>query len=429
MSKFIIRYSPKGRSATSSNLKQKLFGINSGLTENLEYLFGFKSINSSRQLLLVIMVHSLAWLFFFSLPTVFFRIEIVDPKFIYKEIVNKGILIGFFYLNYFLFIPRFLLKKRIVVYILLLLFSLVILFLQQLFVERLVFKNHRRQLIFGSRTLAGGIQQGNIYNTDFRRIDSIRELRRSQGLPYLRGGIVTNFRPEFYVVLTNVLYPWFFMVLVSGFIHLIVILLRSRHEKKSLEMANLKAEINLLKSQVNPHFLFNTLNSIYSQVYHQSQNAAGSVLKLSEILRYVIYDTSNEHTSLEKDLLYITNYISLQRLRLSEKIIVDFSIKGESNDLVIAPLLLITFIENAFKHGISYTIPSMIQISVEIFNKTITMLVSNPVISNGIFETEGIGLKNARRRLDLLYSGKYWLEISRNQNLFVVNLKINLDLD
>jgi LytS/YehU family sensor histidine kinase len=242
---------------------------------------------------------------------------------------------------------------------------------------------------------------------------------------------VVFFLPDgiFFFVLTNVLSSAFLLVLLGGFIYLSFMHLKTMGEKKSLENANLQAELRLLKSQVNPHFLFNTLNGIYSQVYHRSNNAELSILKLSEILRYVIYDSSTEMTSLEKDLHYLSNYVDLQRLRLADKVTVNYSIEGDCKDLKIAPLLLITFIENAFKHGISYTHPSVITISLKIFDKTLAMMVNNPIAGDNSFEASGIGLKNVKRRLDLLYFGNYFLDVVQDKNLYLVNLRINLNHD
>ena len=154
-----------------------------------------------------------------------------------------------------------------------------------------------------------------------------------------------------------------------------------------------------------------------------------SVLKLSEILRYVIYDSSTEKTPLEKDIHYVSNYIDLQCLRLANKVTVNYLIEGDSKDLKIAPLLLIVFIENAFKHGISYTHPSAITIAIKIFDKALEMMVSNPVTGDISLETSGIGLKNVKRRLDLLYPENYWLDVAQDKNLYTVHLRINLNDD
>jgi LytS/YehU family sensor histidine kinase len=196
-----------------------------------------------------------------------------------------------------------------------------------------------------------------------------------------------------------------------------------------LENANLNAEVNFLESQINPHFLFNTLNSIYSQAHNRSEHTEYSILKLSELLRYVLYESGEEKVALEKDIQYLTNYIDLQRMRLSTKVVIDYTVTGSLTGHRIAPLLLISFIENSFKHGISYAHSSVIAIHLQVFEKTLTMSVSNPVVKIDTFTPGGLGLKNVTRRLDLLYPGKYWLKAVQENNLYLVNLKIDLTDD
>ncbi len=196
-----------------------------------------------------------------------------------------------------------------------------------------------------------------------------------------------------------------------------------------MENANLNAEVSFLKSQINPHFLFNTLNGIYSLANSRSPHTERAILQLSQMLRYVLYDSSTEKIELAKDIAYISNFIHLQRLRLAQKVKVNYDIRGNTEALTIAPLLLISFIENAFKHGVSYIYPSTISIEISVFDETLTLVASNTVFENNTFDTGGIGLKNAKRRLELLYPEKYLLDIVRNNRLYVVNLKINLQSD
>jgi LytS/YehU family sensor histidine kinase len=216
---------------------------------------------------------------------------------------------------------------------------------------------------------------------------------------------------------------------MGGFIRLAYSFLRNQNEKKALENANLNAEVNFLKSQINPHFLFNTLNSIYSQAHSRSDNTEFSILKLSDLLRYVLYDSGESKVDLAKDIQYINNYIDLQKIRLSSKIKINYVVKGELGGCTIAPLLLITFIENAFKHGISYTQASTVNIEIEVFEETLTLLISNPIVERNSFVPGGLGLKNVTRRLDLLYPGKYLLDIHHDDYLHIVNLKLNLKSD
>jgi len=378
------------------------------------YLFDIKKIKTSRQLVLVIGTHLVAWLLFFTLPAFFFRIQIANRAFLYKELVNKVFLIGFFYLNYFFLIPRFFIRGKRATYCLLLFGTVLLLFVQHLACERAFMGDLMRGPVpgfmrFGARDAA------------FMRAGMMR--------PPVGPEIFSFPERLFFMVLTNVLSSTFFLVLLGGFIHLAFFFLKSQDEKRTLENASLKAEINLLKSQINPHFLFNTLNSIYSQVYHRSANAELSILKLSEILRYVIYESAAEKIGLQKDIHYLVNYIDLQRLRLSDKVQVHFSVRGELEGLSIAPLLLITFIENAFKHGISYRHSSEITIDIGVFAKTLTLIVRNPVVGENTFEHQGVGLKNAIRRLQLIYPGSHSLDVVHDDYCYVVNLKIDLNRD
>ena len=128
---------------------------------------------------------------------------------------------------------------------------------------------------------------------------------------------------------------------------------------------------------------------------------------------------------LSKDIQYITNYIDLQRLRLSSKVVIDYRVEGNLQDHFISPLLLIAFIENAFKHGISYSHSSAIRIHIKVFEKILTLYVENPVVENNSF-AGGLGLKNVKRRLELLYPGHHSLDISQKDQLNIVNLKIDL---
>ncbi|HEV7621352.1 MAG TPA: histidine kinase [Flavisolibacter sp.] len=389
------------------------------------YLFGFKKIRNRMLFVFVICAHLAGWLIFFSLPLLFFRIEINDNIFWYRELINKIFLVSFFYINYFFLINRFFIKGKRTTYFLLVLLCIILLFVQQLIVERKIFERFPGNASSPFRTISSRNKNFRPYFDGSR--DSSNEIGPFPRFRRKNEHLILNI-PErpFFMTLTNALSSAFVLLLLGAFIYLLYYFIKSQDEKKSLENAGLQAEVNLLKSQINPHFLFNTLNSIYAQAYQKSENTEKSILKLSEILRYMIYDTTTESIELQKDIDYLTSYIDLQRLRLTSKVTINYTVKGKTKDLSIAPLLLITFIENAFKHGISYTHSSVITISIEVFDKTLTLFVSNPVVTSNKFEHGGIGLKNVARRLDLLYRDKYSIEFTNNDNLYIVHLKINL---
>lgn len=185
-----------------------------------------------------------------------------------------------------------------------------------------------------------------------------------------------------------------------------------------------EAELSFLKSQINPHFLFNTLNNIYSLAESKHDNTGAAILTLSSILRYVTEEVSALFVPLDKEIACINDYLSLQSLRLSKVMNVDFSTDGNTSGYYIAPMLLMTFIENAFKYGVSTSEMSFIRIHLRAEDHVIHFSCQNKIVSVGTDESTGIGLKNTRQRLDLLYPAKYSLEAKNENNVFTVQLTI-----
>jgi LytS/YehU family sensor histidine kinase len=186
------------------------------------------------------------------------------------------------------------------------------------------------------------------------------------------------------------------------------------NEKQRKEMQNqqLGAELSLLKSQINPHFFFNTLNSIYSLAIIKSNKTPEAIIKLSEIMRYIIYDTERKLVPLSKEVEYIANYIELQRLRLSKQVKVDFTTQIIKEEAVIEPLLLLPFIENAFKHGIDNEIGGLITVAISLEENTLKLHVDNPLVEESISPkngSSGLGMNNTLKRLNLLYQDNFKL--------------------
>jgi two-component system, LytTR family, sensor kinase len=198
-------------------------------------------------------------------------------------------------------------------------------------------------------------------------------------------------------------------------------------QKVKAEMINQSqaSELALLRSQVNPHFLFNTLNNIYSLVCQKSDDAPEAIMKLSAIMRYMLYDATTDKVLLEKEIDYLQSFIQLQRLRSRQPDFVRFDIEGTINELTIAPMLLIPFVENAFKHASRNGPNPGIEISLKAEKEAITFAVKNRIRKNTIASkdtTGGIGLPNIKRRLDLIYPGKYFLTIDETPDIYRVNL-------
>ena len=193
------------------------------------------------------------------------------------------------------------------------------------------------------------------------------------------------------------------------------------------EQEKLNAELSYLKAQINPHFLFNTLNSIYSLSIVKSDKTPEAVVKLSGMMRYVLSESHNECVSLDKEIDYITNYIDLQRIRLDDTVKLTYEVTGNAHGKYIAPLVLIPFVENAFKHGVNTEEVSEIQIRMHTGEDYFWLEVLNNKVNSNLRmeEKSGLGIDNTKNRLNLLYPDKYDLVIRDDQSFFSVMLKIS----
>jgi len=188
----------------------------------------------------------------------------------------------------------------------------------------------------------------------------------------------------------------------------------------------LNTEISFLKAQINPHFLFNTLNSIYALTLVKSEHAPDAVVKLSGMMRYSVSEANQSQVSLASEISYISNYIELQKLRITDKIVITFDVTGDPENKDIAPFLLIPFVENAFKYGVNSEENSDIWIKIEINDTDLQMQIEN----NKVFVRKtkdygaSIGIKNTKKRLQLLYPGAHLLKIRDGKYDFTVSLYI-----
>ncbi|MDB4162543.1 histidine kinase [Saprospiraceae bacterium] len=207
--------------------------------------------------------------------------------------------------------------------------------------------------------------------------------------------------------------------------------LRSQREKQELQKQTLTSELRFLKSQINPHFLFNTLNNLYALTLKKSDLAPEIVLKLSEMMRYMLYECNERRVPLSKEVNYLKNYLELEKLRQGKNIKTNLIVQGEIGSQMIAPLMFIPFVENSFKHGISDSISegyvnieiliSDQDLQINIVNSKITRLSPSNKIKSG-----GIGLVNIRRRLNLIYPEEYILDIQDSPNEYRVELGLTL---
>ncbi len=206
--------------------------------------------------------------------------------------------------------------------------------------------------------------------------------------------------------------------------------LKQTQTQRDLETRTMQTELNFLKSQINPHFLFNTLNSLYALTLKKSDEAPEVVIKLSEMMRYMLYECNEPEVHLSKEINYIRNYLDLERLRHKD-LEIKFEVEGDVDDLKVTPLIFIAFIENAFKHGASNHISAgFVHIHIYIEGGELNLYVENSKPEKQPTQEHrrsgGIGLVNVRRRLEILYKGNYNLEVHDKPNTYGVNLWIKI---
>ncbi|HSU29312.1 MAG TPA: sensor histidine kinase [Chitinophagaceae bacterium] len=351
-----------------------------------------------RSPLLTTLMHVIGWLLLNSMMLAFLSLgpgsrslgnTLFSPAYLLFIFIYPFI----FYINFFILTPRLLLPKKYLLYaiILLLLFA-VVYFLKPF--DHLMTRGRPPE---GFNPPPGNGPQGN---------------------PPPGGG-----GPNFDIV-SIILF-----VLVYAVSTALVIFRQWRMtEQKALqaETDKARAELSFLKAQINPHFLFNTLNNLYSLAVMKNENMAAGILKLSNIMRYVTDDIREDFVSLEREIACITDYIDLQRLRLGKRMNVNFEVKGDKKDKKIAPLVLMTFIENAFKYGISNHEDSVITIKLEAAEKQLHFICQNRLFSNGKNGARaGIGIVNTKQRLQHLYPDKHTLLINSENEVYTVQLTLS----
>lgn len=222
---------------------------------------------------------------------------------------------------------------------------------------------------------------------------------------------------------------WFFFLIVTGFaiaIELTFELFRQILLKHEIAAEKDKAELALYKAQINPHFLFNTLNTIYALVLSGSDKTESAFVKFSNILRYMYEHTESETIPIKKEIEYIRQYVDLQSLRLNRHTKVNLDIETDDQQAPVPPMILITFIENAFKYGTSSEKDCIICITIKLCNGVLDFSTQNNIIHRKENNVSGIGIANCRKRLELLYPGRFDLKTTEKDNIFNTHLTLRL---
>ncbi len=292
--------------------------------------------------------------------------------------------IPLFYFNTEFLLRKILKKRGVLIYIILLVISLLVM----LWFHEELFK------WFFPEMANGGGQRGN----GFRRGTSLR-----------------------------IIFQLLFIVAIGTSYRFLSDNMTDQEVKKEEENERLKSELSFLRSQISPHFMFNVLNSIVSLSRRKPEMVEPVVIKLSELMRYMIYETSDSKVSIDKEFSYLESYIELQRLRFGNDIKIDFKHNLSSSPSSIEPMLLIPFVENAFKHGVGMVQNPSIDIELNDDKKSLFFSVRNQVSKQNLEikdESSGIGLANVRRRLELLYPDQHELKIDEKEDSYLVELTI-----
>ena len=386
-----------------------------------------RSIATNR---LKIFLHLLAWIILFGLPLYFNKRWQVGSDFIWLYYINIGIAGIIFYINYLLLLPKLFFSNRRYLYFIAALFTLLAFYFVSDKSNELVFR------FISSRQ-----------NTEEISRPDTRELRRPDSEEMIRPDSVERRRPPVDRGRTgppgrsrfngpppfrqmhafNYTFTSLFMLFFS--MGLRILERQSRIEKlqKEMEKEKLNSELAFLKNQVSPHFFFNTLNNIYALIGINPDDSQKAVLKLSKLMRYLLYESEKGDTKLSHEIDFMYNYIDLMKLRMNEKIDLSVSLPENYSDIVFPPLIFIPFIENAFKHGVSYRKKSFIRIEMTIDDNDIMFHCTNSVVKNGDEKEEkepGIGLENVTKRLKLLFPGRHELKIDQSEIEYKVFLKI-----
>ena len=297
-------------------------------------------------------------------------------------LVVDGILLAIIYINVYVLIPRFQQERRYITYFLLL-GLLVILF------------------VFASYQVTDLVQ---------------KTLRFPE-------------EPIFYFIVSTTVNVTQYL-LISFFLYNLIQRIKQQKKMGEIQLENLKTEINYLRAQINPHFLFNTLNNLYGLALEKSDKTPEIIMRLSKMMDYMLYESEDATVYLRKDIENIQNYVEIERIRQGNNAVIQFSVQGEPGTLKIVPLLLLPLVENGFKHGVNKQIKdAFLDVHLSLQDHSIELKVANNYKENDRIRPDGrtgIGLNNLRRRLELFYPGRYELSAARKDSKFEAFLKIAL---
>jgi two-component system, LytTR family, sensor kinase len=336
---------------------------------------------------LTVIIHLTAWVIFFSLPFIFLPSPLhgsaaMKTQYVYflKFLTSNIFLIFIFYFHSNFLLPRFFFGKKYLWYgiIVVLLFVVFITYTDLFFQAPFQHREPDESGFFNPRRL-------------------------------------------------NAIYLFIVILFMSGGIRITHEWRQTERRNKMIEAERMQTELSFLHSQINPHFLFNTLNSIYSLALMRSEETADAVMKLSGLMRYILQEVQRDKVPLDMEIQCIQNYVELQKIRLNSNVDLQLVITGDFSSYQIPPLLLIPFIENTFKYGTSTHESTAISIEIEVIHDEFHLKTTNNIfVVREKSESFGIGFRNSERRLNLVYPKKHKITIINNSKMYILDLKIQL---
>lgn len=309
----------------------------------------------------------------------------------------------------------------------------VLFWVHDLFLLRLLMKRGRSKWVYVVSTVAAITVMMVVIDMPHRahRKEREREMREVIVTDVETGEVLRHFtkkrepRPTINMfMITNVVFA-LFVVCINIAVRLYFRGVSNRRRIARLEAENASTRLEFLKYQINPHFFMNTLNNIHALIDIDAERARDVVMELSKLMRYVLYEIDNDEVTLRQEVDFLNNYIGLMRIRLTDNVKIDVSMPADGDCIKLPPLLFIPFVENIFKHGVSYREPSTIEVALSTDGDSVTFRSRNSVHGNGGGDSHhGIGLENLRRRLDLLYPEGYVMEIENDGEVFAARLTI-----
>ncbi len=347
----------------------------------------------------IISIHVFLATLFLSIP-VFLNLSFAKTEMMYRDLLYYILILGLFYLNYFILIDRYYFPKRFLSYIAIILIYVLGIFFISEFTE-------------GKGPFKPGVER--LKTPPHDDIFSRKPPLPFPNHPHNREDRVNlmKFSHDFFIFIAAIF---------------LSIMLKTKGRMEKIEEEKTVAELSFLKSQINPHFIFNILNTLYSLSLENSDKTPDAILKLSTMMRYVLDSAASEVVSVSEELKQIKTYIELQKLRFGETLEIDFEVDDDLNSTKIQPLLLIPFIENTFKHGVNPEKESKIKIKIHVNNCNLMLYTHNLKVVSTQNKENGTGLGNGitRSRLDHLYPANYSLAIKESETEFEVELKIKL---